>query len=73
MKQTIKNLFKAPGVKYLIPALLTVLIYYFSNNTAGIVIFNAGNVAITLGVFFFGLSFFLKDFIQKKFGTNFTI
>lgn len=73
MKQKLKNLFNAPGVKYLIPALLTVLIYYFSNNTAGIVVFNAGNIAITLGVFFFGLSFFLKDFIQKKFGTKFTI
>lgn len=73
IKTKIKDFFKAPGMKFVIPALLTVLVYYFSNNTADIVLFQVGHVAVSVAVLFFSVSFFLKDFIQKKFGTQFAI
>lgn len=54
-------------------SLLTVLVYYFSNNTAQIVLFEVFGAAVSVAVLFFSLSFFLKDFIQKKMGTKFAI
>ena len=54
-------------------SLLTVLVYFFSNNTAQIVLFQALGVAVPLAVVFFAFSFFLADFIQKKLGTKFAI
>ena len=54
-------------------SLLTVLVYFFSNNTAQIVLFQAMGIAVPLAVVFFAFSFFLADFIQKKLGTKFAI
>ena len=54
-------------------SLLTVLVYFFSNNTAQIILFQALGVAVPLAVVFFAFSFFLADFIQKKLGTKFAI
>ena len=54
-------------------SLLTVLIYFFSNNTAQIVLFEVFGAAVSVAVLFFSISFFLKDFIQKKLGTKFAI
>lgn len=54
-------------------SLLTVLVYFFSNNTAQIVLFQALGIAVPLAVVFFAFSFFLADFIQKKLGTKFAI
>lgn len=54
-------------------SLLTVLVYYFSNNTAQIILFQTMGVAVPLAVVFFAFSFFLADFIQKKLGTKFAI
>lgn len=72
---------KNPNIKSLTPtiygaatlSLLTVLVYFFSNNTAQIVLFQAMGIAVPLAVVFFAFSFFLADFIQKKLGTKFAI
>lgn len=72
MKKTISNLTPTIyGAATL--SLLTVLVYFFSNNTAQIVLFQALGVAVPLAVVFFAFSFFLADFIQKKLGTKFAI
>lgn len=72
MKKTISNLtptiYGAAAI-----SLLTVLVYFFSNNTAQIVLFQAMGIAVPLAVVFFAFSFFLADFIQKKLGTKFAI
>ena len=72
MKKTNDNL--TPTIYgAVILSLLTVLVYFFSNNTAQIVLFQALGVAVPLAVVFFAFSFFLADFIQKKLGTKFAI
>ena len=72
MKKTISNLTPTIyGAATL--SLLTVLVYFFSNNTAQIVLFQAMGIAVPLAVVFFAFSFFLADFIQKKLGTKFAI
>ena len=72
MKKTISNLTPTIyGAATL--SLLTVLVYFFSNNTAQIILFQALGVAVPLAVVFFAFSFFLADFIQKKLGTKFAI
>lgn len=72
MKKTISNLTPTIyGAAAL--SLLTVLVYFFSNNTAQIVLFQALGIAVPLAVVFFAFSFFLADFIQKKLGTKFAI
>lgn len=72
MKKTISNLTPTIyGAASL--SLLTVLVYFFSNNTAQIVLFQALGIAVPLAVVFFAFSFFLADFIQKKLGTKFAI
>ena len=72
MKKTIPNLtptiYSAAAL-----SLLTVLVYFFSNNTAQIVLFQAMGIAVPMAVVFFAFSFFLADFIQKKLGTKFAI
>ena len=59
------------SLKASVLSLLTVLIYYFSNNTAQIVLFEVLGASVSVAVLFFSFSFFLKDFIQKKMGTKF--
>ena len=54
-------------------SLLTVLVYFISNNTAQIILFQTLGFAVPLAVVFFAFSFFLADFIQKKLGTKFAI
>lgn len=72
MKKTISNLTPTIyGAATL--SLLTVLVYFFSNNTAQIVLFQAIGIAVPMAVVFFAFSFFLADFIQKKLGTKFAI
>ena len=72
MKKTISNLTPTIyGAATL--SLLTDLVYFFSNNTAQIILFQALGVAVPLAVVFFAFSFFLADFIQKKLGTKFAI
>ena len=72
MRKTISNLTPTIyGAAAL--SLLTVLVYFFSNNTAQIVLFQALGIAVPLAVVFFAFSFFLADFIQKKLGTKFAI
>lgn len=72
MKKTISNLTPTIyGAASL--SLLTVLVYFFSNNTAQIVLFQALGIAVPMAVVFFAFSFFLADFIQKKLGTRFAI
>ena len=73
MKNPTINSFKPTIFGASILSLLTVAVYYFSNNTAQIVLFEVFGAAVSVAVLFFSLSFFLKDFIQKKMGTRFAI
>lgn len=73
MKNLNINSFKPSIFGASILTILTVLVYYFSNNTAQIVLFEFFGAAVSVAVLFFSLSFFLKDFIQKKMGTKFAI
>ena len=70
MKNLNINSFKPSIFGASILTILTVLVYYFSNNTAQIVLFEVFGAAVSVAVLFFSLSFFLKDFIQKPKVTN---
>lgn len=74
MKNLSTKFFEMPGsFTASLLSLATVLLYYFSNNTAHLVLFQFGGVAVSVAICFFAFTFFLKDFVQKKLGTRFAI